>query len=144
MSNCYLGVGVKECPPCGGELIGLHGNRIFKLGGERDRAASSAQPFPRRSARLRPHPSKPCAVPERLLSPRNLWQIPLVHAPSSKTHIRHFGAHLRVSNKWVVIAEAYLGRGRDGVHLTPQENTFGHFGLKLGHRQLPSVWSSTV
>ena len=76
MLGYYLGVGVKECPPCGGELIGLHGNRIFKLGGERDRAASSAQPFPRRSARLRPHPSKPCAVLERLLSPRNLWQIP--------------------------------------------------------------------
>ena len=50
----------------------------------------------------------------------------------------------RVSNKWVVIAGAYLGRGRDGVHLTQRENTFDHFGLKLGHRQLPSVWSSTV
>ena len=109
MLSHHLGVGIKKCSPCGGEFVGSHGNRIFKLGRERDRAASSAQPFPRRSARLRPHPSKPCAVPERLLSPRNLWQIPFGTRTRFKTHVRHLGAHLMVSNKWVVIVGAHLG-----------------------------------
>lgn len=131
MLSHHLGVGIKKCSPCGGEFVGSHGNRIFKLGRERDRAASSAQPFPRRSARLRPHPSKPCAVPERLLSPRNLWQIPFGTRTRFKTHVRHLGAHLMVSNKWVVIVGAHLGCGRNGVHLTPRENTLGYFGLNL-------------
>ena len=61
-----------------------------------------------------------------------------------KANVRHLGAHLMVSNKWVVIVGAHLGCGRNGVHLTPRENTLGYFGLKLGLRQIPSVWSLTV
>lgn len=134
MLGYYLGVGVEQCPLCGGELIRPNGSRVLKLGGGEvfpHEPASSAQPFPRRSARLRPHPSKPCAVPERLLSPRNLRQIPFGARTRFKAHARHLGAHLRASNKWVVIVWAHLGRGRIRVHLTQRENTLGHFGLNL-------------
>lgn len=75
--------------------------------------------------------TNPCTAPERLLSPRNLRQIPFGARTRFKAHVRHLCAHLMVSNKWVVIVWAHLGRGRIRVHLTPRENTLGHFGLNL-------------
>ena len=88
---------------------------------------SSAQPFSRRSARLPLHPSKPCTAPERLLSPRNLRQIPFGARTRFKAHARHLGAHLRASNKWVVI----VGRISGAVEL----------GFTSPHGKIPSVTS---
>jgi hypothetical protein len=33
MLGYYLGVGVEQCPLCGGELIRPNGSRVLKLGG---------------------------------------------------------------------------------------------------------------
>ena len=107
------------------------GTASSRWAGRGARAASSAQPFPRRSARLRPHPSKPCAVLERLLSPRNLWQIPFGARTQFKNSHSPLWRSPQGQQQVGSLVGAYLGCGRIGVHLTPRENTLGHFGLNL-------------
>ena len=144
MSNCYLGVGIKECLPCGGELVVLHGNCIFKVGRERGTRGLISSAFSAPLSPLTPASfkalhstgavtkSKESAADSiRCAHPVQSSRSPPWRSPQGQQQVGS-------------LVGAYLGCGRIGVHLTPRENTLGHFGLKLGHRQLPSVWSSTV
>ena len=86
MLSHHLGVGVRECPPCGGEFVGSHGNRILKLGrGGFPSQNLSTQPFSCRSTRSRPHPSGLYVAPGRSPSPENPRQTHL-HEPGLNEH----------------------------------------------------------
>ena len=131
MLSHYLGVGIKECLPCGGELVVPHGNCIFKVGRERGTRDLISSAF---------------SVP---LSPLTPASFKALHSTGAVTKSKESAAdsilcaHPVQSSRsppWRSpqgqqqvgsLVGAYLGCGRIGVHLTPRENTLGHFGLNL-------------
>ena len=131
MSNCYLGVGIKECLPCGGELVVLHGNCIFKVGRERGTRGLISSAFSAPLSPLTPASfkalhstgavtkSKESAADSILCAhPVQSSRSPPWRSPQGQQQVGS-------------LVGAYLGCGRIGVHLTPRENTLGHFGLNL-------------
>jgi len=135
MLSHHLGVKVKSYLPCGGKPTKAYRNCILKLSGERVSRVSRASLI-----------SSAFSAP---LSPLTPASFKALHSTGAVTKSKESAAdsilcaHPVQSSRsppWRSpqgqqqvgsLVGAYLGCGRIGVHLTPRENTLGHFGLNL-------------